>query len=79
MTYFCAEPRLAADALGFRGFWIAYFAFRSPPLGRCDPAVVTATFFGFHESRVRRALPDAWSIATPANAIAARQASRRRR
>ncbi|MGB8380184.1 MAG: hypothetical protein WCG47_02855 [Dermatophilaceae bacterium] len=75
VTYFCAEPRLAGNALGFRGFWMAYFAFRSAPLGPCDPAVVAATFYGFHESRVRRALPAAWSFATATDAIAARQAS----
>ena len=75
VTYFCAEPRSAGNALGFRGFWMAYFAFRSAPLGPCEPAVVAATFYGFHESRVRRALPAAWSFATAADAIAARQAS----
>jgi hypothetical protein len=75
VTYFCAEPRTVAGVLGFRGFWMGYFAFRSAPLGRCDPAVVAATFFGFHESRVRRALPDAWSFADPADALAARRAS----
>ena len=75
VIYFCAKPRSAGSALGFRGFWMAYFAFRSAPLGLCDPAVVAATFYGFHQSRVRRALPDAWSFAAPAGAIAARQTS----
>jgi hypothetical protein len=72
VAYFSPRRNEQSDALGFRGFWMGYFAFRSAPLGPVDPAVVGATFFGFHPSRVRRALPDAWSYATPDQALAAR-------
>jgi hypothetical protein len=75
LAYFSPHRTEQADALGMRGFWMGYFAFRSAPLGRVDPAVVGAMFFGFHPSRVRRALPDAWSYATPEQALTARAAA----
>ncbi|MGV1007231.1 MAG: SCO6745 family protein [Dermatophilaceae bacterium] len=75
VTYFCAEPSAAGRELGYRGFWMAYFAFRAAPLGACEPAVVAATCFGFPDAQVRRALPDAWTYAGPADALAARRSS----
>lgn len=72
LTYFSPHARRHADALGLRGFWMGYFAMRAGPLGTVPPEVVTATFYGFHPSRVRRALPDAWDYTTPEQAIAAR-------
>jgi hypothetical protein len=75
VVYFSPRRTEQADRLGLRGFWMGYFAFRSAPLGPVDPAVVLATFYGFHASRVRRALPDAWSYATPEQALAARWAA----
>jgi hypothetical protein len=72
VVYFSSHTARRTDALGLRGFWMGYFAMRSAPLGRVHPAVVTATFFGFHHGRVCRALPDAWNYTTPEGAIAAR-------
>jgi hypothetical protein len=74
-VYFSRQARDGAAALGLRGFWMGYFAFRMAPLGAVQPAVATALCFGFHPSRVYRALPDAWSYAPPAAAIAAREAA----
>jgi hypothetical protein len=74
VTYFSPHSREQADALGMRGYWMGYFAFRAAPLGPVGPAVVTAAFYGFHPSRVARALPDAWAYASPAQALAAREA-----
>jgi hypothetical protein len=74
VTYFTPEARAAADAIGMRGFWMGYFAMRAAPLGPVGPDVVTAAFFGFHRSRVARALPDAWAIASPEQALRARLA-----
>jgi hypothetical protein len=75
LVYFSPRRTEQADALGLRGFWMGYFAFRAAPLGPVPPEVVTATFFGFHRSRVRRALPDAWSYTTVEQALAAREAT----
>ena len=75
VIYFSPRRTEQADALGLRGFWMGYFAFRSAPLGAVPPDVVGAMFFGFHRSRVRRALPDAWSYTTVEQALAARNAA----
>jgi hypothetical protein len=73
LTYFAPEARQAADSLGMRGFWMGYFAQRSAPLGQVTPETVTATFFGFAATRVRRALPAAWDRATPVQVLAKRR------
>jgi hypothetical protein len=75
LVYFSEQARAGAAALGLRGFWMGYFAFRLAPLGALQPAAATAVCFGFHPSRVCRALPDAWSYAGPAEVLAARQAA----
>ena len=72
VTYFAPEARNAFDGLGFQGFWMGYFAARSAPLGLVAPDVVTATFYNFAPERVAKALPAAWAIATPADALQAR-------
>jgi hypothetical protein len=72
VTYFAAESRAAADAAGYRGFWMGYCAMRAAPLGPVGPAAVTAAFFGFAPERISRALPDAWEIAGPEVARQAR-------
>lgn len=75
VTYFAPEPRAALDGLGFRGFWMGYFAARSAPLGRVPADVVTAAFYNFAPERVAKALPAAWDIASPGDALRARQES----
>ncbi len=72
VTYFAPETRTAFDELGFRGFWMGYFAGRSAPLGAVPAEVVTAVFYNFAPARVAKALPAAWEIATPAATMAAR-------
>jgi len=73
VIYFSPRASEQSTALGMRGFWMGYFAFRAAPLGLVTAATVTAVFFGFHHSRVERALPDAWSYASPEEAISARE------
>jgi helix-turn-helix protein len=63
------------DGLGYRGFWMGYFAARSAPLGIVPPEVVTAIFYNFAPERVAKALPAAWQIAGPDAALRARQES----
>jgi hypothetical protein len=65
VTYFCAEPRDAFSKLGCKGFWMGYFASRAAPMGPVSAGAVEASFFNFHPSRVRRAIPDAWRYVTP--------------
>lgn len=75
LTYFAPEARSALDGLGYRGFWMGYFAARSAPLGVVAPQVVTAVFYNFAPARVAKALPAAWDIAGPELALRARQDS----
>jgi hypothetical protein len=75
VTYFAPEARAALDGLGYRGFWMGYFAARSAPLGITPPQVVTAIFYNFAPERVAKALPAAWQIAGPEAALRARQDS----
>jgi hypothetical protein len=72
VVYFSPEVRQGLDALGYRGFWMGYFAARSAPLGRVPPEVVTAMFYNFSPTRVTKALPSAWEIAAPAQALRVR-------
>ncbi|WP_203710812.1 SCO6745 family protein [Asanoa siamensis] len=78
VTYFAPEARAAFEAANLRGFWRGYFAGRAAPLGAVDAAPVTALFWGFAPGMVARALPDVWSRATPAEALAARAAGARK-
>jgi hypothetical protein len=73
VTYFAPESRQALTAVGLRGFWMGYFAARAAPLGAVGPATVRATFFNFHETQVRRAIPDAWTFADPSSVLRARR------
>ncbi|UXA07160.1 hypothetical protein KXD96_03080 [Mycobacterium sp. SMC-2] len=75
VTYFAPEARAALDGLGYRGFWMGYFAARSAPLGTVPPEVVTAIFYNFAPERVAKALPAAWQVAGPDAALRARQQS----
>jgi hypothetical protein len=75
VTYFAPEARTALDGLGYRGFWMGYFAARSAPLGMVPREVVTAIFYNFAPERVAKALPAAWEIAGPDAALRVRRES----
>ena len=75
VTYFSPESRAAFDGLGYRGFWMGYFAGRSAPLGVVPTEVVTAMFYNFAPGRVAKALPAAWEVAPPGSALRAREDS----
>jgi hypothetical protein len=72
VTYFAPECRQHLDAVGMRGFWIGYFGARAAPLGSIGPGAVSAMFFNFHPSMVRRAIPDGWGYASPSSILRAR-------
>lgn len=75
VTYFAPEARAALDGLGYRGFWMGYFAARSAPFGVVPTEVVAAAFYNFASHRVAKAIPAAWEIASPADALRAREQS----
>jgi len=74
VVYFSDGVRPAGIGLGLKGFWMTYFAFRAAPLGAVPAAPVVAAFGGFHPAMVGKALPDAWSRATPQACAQARAA-----
>lgn len=75
VTYFAPEVAEALAGAGVQGWWRGYFAARAAPLGPVGPQVVQATFFGFAPALVQRCVPSVWEQATPAAAIAARDAA----
>jgi hypothetical protein len=75
VTYFSPEANEGFASAGLKGFWMGYFGGRSAPMGAVRPAVVESTFFNFHPDMVRRAIPDAWTYATPAALLEVRAAS----
>jgi len=75
VTYFTQECRDAHVAIGLRGFWMGYFAGRAAPMGAVAAGVVEAVFFNFHPAMVRRAIPDAWTLAAPDAVVAERAAA----
>lgn len=72
ITYYSPERRAATDDLGLKGGWMSYFGCRAAPLGAVTAPVVTALFYNFHPQMVARAIPDAWSYATPGALLEAR-------
>ena len=75
VTYYAPERRAATDALGLKGGWMSYFGCRAAPLGAVEAPVVAALFFTFSPPMVARAIPDAWSCASPASLLDARMGS----
>jgi hypothetical protein len=74
VSYFTPEARAAFEQAGLRGFWRGYFAGRAAPMGQVGAPAVVAAFFVFAPAMVGRAIPGVWELATPARALAARQA-----
>src|SRR5947208_1798976 len=72
VTYYAPERRATTDALGLKGGWMSYFGCRAAPLGAATAPVVSALFYNFHPDMVARAIPDAWTYATPAALLDAR-------
>lgn len=70
--YFAPEGAPAYAEAGLKGQWMGYFASRSAPMGPVSAAVVEATFYSFAPGLVRRAIPDAWGLATPERVLEAR-------
>ncbi|MFI0485397.1 hypothetical protein [Actinomadura sp. 9N215] len=75
VTYFSPECIDGNKDVGLKGFWMGYFGSRGAPLGPAPSGVIEATFYGFHPGRVRRAVPDAWTFASPENILRMREAT----
>lgn len=74
VVYFTPDVRDAGKAVGLRGYWDTYFAFRAAPLGAVSAPAVIGLFAGFEPSMVARSLPSAWSRASVESCLAARSA-----
>jgi hypothetical protein len=74
IVYFAPEVREQYPAAGLKGQWMGYFATRAAAMGPVSPEVVIATFYNFHPSMVRRAIPDAWTLSSPERVLQARYA-----
>lgn len=72
LCYWAPEVREEGTRAGLKGFWMNYFATRVAPLGPVNPEVVESLFFYYAPERIQRAIPDAWSWATPQAILEAR-------
>jgi hypothetical protein len=72
VVYFAPEPAEAARALGLPGWWSGYFAGRVAPLGPIGGPAAAALFFAFSPAKTARALPSAWTHATPEQVLRTR-------
>jgi hypothetical protein len=73
MIYFAPEANEEFAAVGLEPDGrMGYFASRSAPMGAVSAEVVIATFYNFHPNLVRGVIPRAWSLASPADILAAR-------
>ncbi len=72
VTYFSDETTAAYKAVGLKGFWQGYFASRVAPMGEVGGEVCASVFYNFQPEMVQRALPSAWSAASPETVLAAR-------
>ncbi len=72
VVYFAPGTKERYESLGLKGYWMGYFASRSAAMGTPSPELVIATFHGFAPGMVRRALPDAWALASRDDILKAR-------
>jgi hypothetical protein len=71
LHYFAPTVLEAHASIGLEERMVAYTASRSAPLGPVGPEPVTAMFYGFSPAMIARALPLAWSIASPTTVLQA--------
>ena len=64
-VYFASAVHEAHASVGLKGRMMGYTAGRIAPMGPVGPEMATATFYGFSPRLLARALPDAWSFASP--------------
>ena len=69
VLYFAPELTTEATKSGLAGHGSTYFACRAAPLGQATAALVTAVFYGFSPTRVRRSVPAMWELVDPTTAL----------
>ena len=74
-VYFVPETDEHLIATGLRPGRMVYFAGRAAPMGAVGAGVVAATFYNFSPAVVARHIPRAWTLAAPAEVLAARFAA----
>ncbi|MGW2879463.1 SCO6745 family protein [Streptomyces sp. NPDC001233] len=72
MAYFAPETEEELTAAGLEAGVMCYLGGRAAPMGAVSASVVHAVFYTFNPERVRRHIPKAWSLATPATLVEAR-------
>lgn len=72
MIYFTPHGPGCYALAGITHQRMTYFASRAAAMGAAPAETVIATFFNFHPDLVRRAIPAAWDIASPAQVLDAR-------
>ncbi|WP_375489474.1 hypothetical protein [uncultured Jatrophihabitans sp.] len=72
LIYFAPEADEEFTAAGLRPGRMGYFASRSAPMGAVAAGVTTAAFYNFNPSLVAHFIPHAWTLASPADVLAAR-------
>jgi hypothetical protein len=64
-AYFTPEFHDHLVGVGLKGGLMPYFAARAAPMGAVGAGVVAATFYNFSPSFIARAIPKAWTLASP--------------
>lgn len=73
LTYFAPSVIQAKKDVGLKGYLMGYTASRIAPMGPVGPEIAVATFYNFAPWMFARALPDAWSFASPERVLDATQ------
>src|SRR6201995_5347842 len=75
LFWYAPEVFAEAEALGYdvQTRWPAYFAWRLAPLGAVGPHAAASACYSFSPDLVAAHVPAAWSVATPAQVLAARE------
>ena len=72
MIYFVPEAKDRYEKVGLKGDRMGYFASRSAAMGSVPAEAVIATFYNFSPNLIRRVIPAAWDLASPADILDAR-------
>lgn len=74
VCYFAPEIEKRLTGLGLDSGPMCYFSGRAAALGPIGPGVVAATFYNFNPALIAKYIPQAWTLSSPADIVAARLA-----